>query len=202
MHANKSIIVCITILIIDLLLLYSIVLKCSFSNNNSVKTEDEFYDISLIEKSEPHNNKNNNEIQTTADAQQSNIAKNEIIFEWKIEIPKIELVANIAEGTNREILDVFVGHFESTKRRHGNIVLAAHNRGYPVNYFSRIKDLEINDEIYYTYNEFKQCYKLVSKEIIKDTDFTRLENTDEDTITLITCVENEPSYRRCIVGKK
>ncbi|MCR5186358.1 MAG: class D sortase [Clostridia bacterium] len=195
MHANKSIIVCMILLIIIVFLLYSMIYS---SNDNSIKTEDEFYNISNIEESKT----NINEIQTNADARSNYVAENEIIFEWKIEIPKIELVANIAEGTNKEVLDYYVGHFESTKRRHGNIVLAAHNRGYPVNYFSRIKDLEIGDKIYYTYNEFKQCYKLVSKEIIKDTDFTKLEDTNEDTITLITCVENEPSFRRCIVGKK
>ena len=157
MHANKSIIVCVIILIIDLLL-YSIIFKYSFSNNNSVKTEDEFYNIPFIEES---NINKINEIQTIANASTDYLVGNEIIFEWKIEIPQIELVANIAEGTNKKILDAFVGHFEGTKRRHGNVVLAAHNRGYPVNYFSRIKDLQINDDIYYTYNEFKQCYKLV-----------------------------------------
>ena len=78
--------------------------------------------------------------------QENSFDKDETIFEWKIEIPKIGLVANIAEGTSKEILDVFVGHFDSTKRRHGNVVLAAHNRGYPVNYFSKIKDLEIKNE--------------------------------------------------------
>ena len=37
--------------------------------------------------------------------------------EWKIEIPKINLVANISEGTSKELLDEFVGHFENTRKR-------------------------------------------------------------------------------------
>ena len=196
MHVNKPIIICIFVILTLSILLFVYTNR----NDSGVKTKDEFYNISFVEKSN-----NNNEIQTNIESevmQKNSFDKDETIFEWKIEIPKIGLVANIAEGTSKEILDVFVGHFDSTKRRHGNVVLAAHNRGYPVNYFSKIKDLEINDEIYYTYNEFKQCYKLVSKEIIKDTDFTKLTNTDNDTITLITCVENRPSLRRCIVGKK
>ena len=196
MHVNKPIIICIFVILTLSILLFVYTNR----NDSGVKTKDEFYNISFVEKSN-----NNNEIQTNIESevmQENSFDKDETIFEWKIEIPKIGLVANIAEGTSKEILDVFVGHFDSTKRRHGNVVLAAHNRGYPVNYFSKIKDLEINDEIYYTYNEFKQCYKLVSKEIIKDTDFTKLTNTDNDTITLITCVENRPSLRRCIVGKK
>ena len=35
-----------------------------------------------------------------------------------------------------------------------------------------------------------------------DTDWTKLEETKENTITLITCVENEPEYRRCVIGKE
>lgn len=34
---------------------------------------------------------------------------------WSIEIPKINLKAQIAEGTNKEIMDEYVGHFEETK---------------------------------------------------------------------------------------
>ena len=34
--------------------------------------------------------------------------------------------------------------------------------------------------------------------IIKDTDWSRLENTEENILTLITCVENKPEQRRCI----
>ena len=38
--------------------------------------------------------------------------------------------------------------------------------------------------------------------IIENTDWTYLEDTEENTITLITCVENEPKYRRCIQGEE
>ena len=34
--------------------------------------------------------------------------------------------------------------------------------------------------------------------IIKDTDWSYLQETKENKLTLITCVENEPKYRRCI----
>lgn len=34
--------------------------------------------------------------------------------------------------------------------------------------------------------------------VIEETNWSYLENTVENKITLITCVENEPSYRRCI----
>lgn len=62
--------------------------------------------------------------------------------DWKIEIPKINLVANIAEGTEENTLNKYVGHFEETVKTLGNIGLAAHNRGYKVNYFEKIKELK------------------------------------------------------------
>lgn len=121
-----------------------------------------------------------------------------ISLKWQLEIPKIDLVADIAEGTSSEILNKYIGHFEETSKEEGNIALAAHNRGYPVNYFKDLKELEIGDEIYYTYNGSPNLYEVNNKKIIKDTEVEVLENTDEDILTLITCVENEPELRRCI----
>ena len=119
---------------------------------------------------------------------------------WKIEIPKISLEASIAEGTSKEIMNKYIGHFEETATKDGNIGLAAHNRGYEVNYFSQIKYLKEGDEIIYKYYDFEKIYTVVENKIIKDTDWKDLEETEENRITLITCVENEPEYRRCIQG--
>ncbi|MBR3832602.1 MAG: class D sortase [Mycoplasmataceae bacterium] len=121
-------------------------------------------------------------------------------LEWKIMIPKINLEAKIVEGTTDEILNEFVGHFEETSKNVGNIGLAAHNRGYKVNYFSDLKFLEIGDEILYVYNNTEYKYVIESKNIIKDTDWNWLENTKDNRITLITCVENEPKQRLCVQG--
>ena len=74
---------------------------------------------------------------------------------WYLEIPKINLEAEISEGTDSENLNRYIAHFEETVRENGNIGLAAHNRGYKVNYFSKIKELEKEDKIYYTYNRKK-----------------------------------------------
>ena len=117
---------------------------------------------------------------------------------WKLMIPKISLEAEISEGTRKEVMDRFVGHFEETTKTSGNVGLAAHNRGYPVNYFANIKQLKEGDELIYKYYEFEKTYLVVENKIIKDTDWEPLEGTKENKITLITCVENEPEYRRCI----
>lgn len=117
---------------------------------------------------------------------------------WYLEIPSIQLKANIEEGTSKEIMNQFVGHFEESKKWIGNVCLAAHNRGYENNYFAEIKQLKEGDEIIYHYEENTRKYVVEKNFIIQDTDLFYLENTQENRITLITCVENEPNYRRCV----
>ena len=122
----------------------------------------------------------------------------QIPYEWGIYIPKINLNAQISEGTTKEVMDKYVGHFIDTGVIKGNICLGAHNRGYLVNYFENIKSLNNNDLIYYKKENKTYCFKVEIVTVIRDTDWTYLEETEDNRITLITCVENEPDYRRCI----
>ena len=69
---------------------------------------------------------------------------------------------------------------------------------YKVNYFKDLKSVKIGNEIIYKYQEYKNKYIVDKIEIIKDTDWSYLDKTDENKITLITCVENEPKLRRCV----
>ena len=166
------------------------------------KTQSQFFDNSL-EKIIPDNIeielKTPNYNIVMSEQQQNSInAQNS----WQIEIPKINLVAPIAEGTSVDIMNEYVGHFEETSRDKGNIGLAAHNRGYKVNYFKDLKLLEKGDLIIYTYNGQVSKYSIVEIGVIKDTDWSKLENSNQDKITLITCLENEPEYRRYIQAIK
>ena len=78
--------------------------------------------------------------------------------------------------------------------------MAAHNRGYEVNYFANIKNLKLEDEIIYKYKDYKKVYKVQTMEVIKDTDWSYIKNTKDNVITLITCVENQPELRRVVQG--
>lgn len=121
---------------------------------------------------------------------------------WRIFISKINLDAPILEGTDKEILRRGVGHFENTSKWDGNVVLAAHNRGYKYNFFQEIKRLELGDIIEYQTEQGSKKYEVAWKCKIKETDFSRLENTKENKLTLITCLENMPEYRMCIQAKQ
>ena len=139
---------------------------------------------------------NSNQIQNTQEEKEENTKE----LDWYLEIPAIELKAEICEGTTKEVMDKFIGHFEETSKDKGNVGLAAHNRGYENNYFAKLKELKEGDKVIYQYQNTKREYIITKHAIIKDTDWTNLEDTKENTITLITCVENEPEYRRCIQG--
>ena len=115
----------------------------------------------------------------------NNLETKEEKNKWKIIIPEISLEAEISEGTSKEIMDKFVGHFEETTKISGNVGLAAHNRGYAVNYFANIKQLKENDKIIYQYNGEQKTYSVIENKIIKDTDWSLLENTKDNRITLI-----------------
>lgn len=117
---------------------------------------------------------------------------------WYLEIPCIQLKATINEGTTKEVMDNFIGHFEDTSVFDGNIGLAAHNRGYKNNYFENLKKLKEGDLVLYYYRQKYREYVVNKQCIIGDTDWSYLQQTDDNRLTLITCVENEPSYRRCI----
>ena len=117
---------------------------------------------------------------------------------WRIQIPKISLDAHIKEGTTSNVLLTAVGHFEETTTWNGNVCLAAHNRGYLCNFFQKIKNLKIGDEIIYCTKEGKRVYKVQTNKIILETDWSYIEQTKDNRITLITCEENRSEYRRCI----
>lgn len=154
----------------------------------NIKNESKVQNIDTVNETE-------NKLEET-DEKEENIQ--EIEYNWGIYIPKINLIAQISEGTTKEVMDKYVGHFVDTAVVKGNVCLGAHNRGYPVNYFENIKSLEKEDLIYYKKDNIVRKYKVEIVTVIKDTDWTYLENTDDNRVTLITCVENEPDYRRCV----
>ena len=173
-----------------------------FFNQIFFKNQNKFFENSL-EKIVPDNIeielKTPNSTVAISEQYQNNIDTQKI---WQIEIPKINLVAPIAEGTSTNIMNEYVGHFEETPKNKGNIGLAAHNRGYKINYFRDLKLLQKGDLIIYTYNGEISKYSVNELGIIKDTDWSKLESSSQDKLTLITCLEDEPEYRRYIQAVK
>lgn len=131
---------------------------------------------------------------------QTNLAVNEII--WNLVIPKINVNAQIKEGTTQDILNNYVGHFTATPKIEGNIGLIGNNSGGVNNYFKNLEQLQENDVILYQCGEIQKEYKVVANIIIQDTDWSYLQNSEEDKITLITGAKTTENERRCVQAIK
>lgn len=175
----------INILSLFLTIVIFLVIYFFYNHKSILKTSD------LVNQIEIFNKETNNK-------EDKNTQEKIELGDWYIEIPTINLKAPIAEGTDSKTLNLKVGHFIDTAIEAGNIGLAAHNRGYDNNYFKNLKKIKKEDKIIYSHGEFKKEYFVNIIEIIDNSNWNYLKESEENKITLITCVENEPNYRRCI----
>ena len=120
----------------------------------------------------------------------------ELIGTLKIE--KINLTGTVKEGSTNEILRDYIGHIEETAKYDGNVGLAAHNRGNQYSYFARINELEPGDEIIYSTQYGERKYIVNLKKEILETDWSQLEGTQDNRLTLITCIKNKVNQRLCV----
>ena len=114
-------------------------------------------------------------------------------------IPDILLEnAPIRESVELSTLNETIGHFPSTSIYEGNVGLASHNSGERGDFFKNLKKIKVGSEIYYQTDYGTKRYVVETKEIIDETDWSYLEETEDNRITLITCVAGKPEKRLCV----
>lgn len=118
-----------------------------------------------------------------------------------LKIPEIGLTVKVYQGTDSKTLSKGAGHFASTSIWDGNVAIAGHNRGVN-NHFGKIHRLEIGDKITFTTRLGTRTYEVYSVAKIAVDDTSVLGDSMSNTITLITCVMNQPSYRWCVQAKE
>ena len=116
-----------------------------------------------------------------------------------LKVPKLGLNVKVYEGENN--LEKGVGHFTDTAVFTGNVAVAGHNRGVN-SYFGEIHNLKTGDEITYTTKLGTKKYAVTSVRKINAVDFSFLQETSDNRLTLITCVKNEPNFRWCVQAKE
>ena len=101
------------------------------------------------------------------------------------------------EGETTASMKKGLGHFSDTSVWDGNVAVCGHNRGatYAI---GDIKDLEIGDAITYTTSEGKRTYSVETVIKISSSDWSYLQPTTDNRLTLITCVANDSSSRWCV----
>ena len=139
----------------------------------------------------------NQELADIEPLQQTEINYDDII--GMLTIPDILLEnAPIREGLEEDTLLKAIGHFPSTNIYGGNVGLASHNSGSEGDFFRNLNKIKKGSEIYYQTNFGTRRYIVETIVEIHETDFSYLEETSDNRITLITCVRNKPHLRLCI----
>lgn len=196
-NLNIVTLLCITIIFIFLYLIYNNIFKsitkASYQKLNVIYSKTIPIQTSNKIISNLKQTKNNENLLT-----QRQVTKINKTNPWRIQIPKLSINIHIEEGTTDKVLLKAVGHFGETSKWNGNVGLAGHNRGYKCNFFEKIKNLKIGDEIIYSTKQGKRVYKVQSNKVILETDWSYLQETKDNRITLITCEENRGEYRRCV----
>ena len=122
----------------------------------------------------------------------------------RIECEKIGLNAPIKETVDLDVLATAVGHFEDTAIFNGNVCLAGHNSGTnkdgeDIGFFRRLNELKEGDEVIYHHAFGEYIYKVSEIKEIEETDFSVLEPSTTDKLTLITCVKGQKKLRLCVI---
>ena len=186
-HKTKFLMFILSILIIIL----GIIIAFILNNKNSIYTSG-----TIIEDK---NTTFVNEIQMNFVSDENNETYEKII--GTLNIPSIGLKdVPIKDGVDMDTLNLYLGHFTNSNYLNGNVAICGHNRGYTKNYFSNLKNIKEKDLIYYNTKYGTQTYEVSEIKQIKETEVGVTNPSKENKITLITCVENKPELRLCVVG--
>ncbi len=112
-----------------------------------------------------------------------------------IKIEKIGFEGIVYEGTDLETLKKGVGHFENSPYFDGNICLAAHNYK---KFWAELHNLQSGDIVTYTTFLGTRRYMVNNVTNISESDWSLLENTNENFLTLITCIKGKKEQRLCV----
>lgn len=114
-----------------------------------------------------------------------------------LKIPSLNINMKVWEGETRASMAKGLGHYSSTSGWDGNIGICGHNRGAKYN-IGRIRNLEIGDNITYSTVYGTRTYAVILVKTISDSDWSYLQATADNRITITTCLADRPSKRVCV----
>lgn len=116
-----------------------------------------------------------------------------------LKIPSLGIDMKVWEGETNESMKKGVAHYSSTTGWDGNVGLCGHNRGAKY-VIGSIKDLKAGDTITYTTVYGTRTYEVSYVGTISNTDWSRLQATPDNRITITTCLADQPSKRVVVQG--
>jgi LPXTG-site transpeptidase (sortase) family protein len=118
-------------------------------------------------------------------------------------IPKLRLSVNVYESPdNLEAMEKGVAHFPSTSAFDSNVGLSAHNQNFDGSdgYFKDLHTLEQGDIVMYKTALGERSYEVSSITTIAASDWSPLYHTDDNRLTMITCITGQQDKRLCVVA--
>lgn len=114
-----------------------------------------------------------------------------------VTIPSLNISMKVWEGETSASMAKGLGHYASTSGWNGNVGVCGHNRGsrYVI---GSIKNLKAGDVITYTTVYGTRTYRVSFVGTISNTDWSYLQATADNRITLTTCLANHPESRVCV----
>lgn len=106
-----------------------------------------------------------------------------------MEIPSIGLSQGIVEGITDDILQYYLGKFETSVNpgEKGNFAVAGHRVSDYSEAFVNLYKADVGDEILVKANKKEYVYEITDSFIVSPDNIEILNNTEEATITLVTC---------------
>lgn len=103
----------------------------------------------------------------------------------RIDIPRVNLSAMVAEGASSRVLGVSVGHVPGTAlpSQVGNVVLVAHRDSF----FRRLGELKPGDVISLAVPGNQYSYRVTFTDIVEPKETWVLRPATGETLTLVTC---------------
>lgn len=118
-----------------------------------------------------------------------------------VSIPSLGISYLLYEGETTESMAKGLGHFSSTSGWDGNVGICGHNRGAEY-VIGKIRDMKAGDAITYQTIYGTRHYSVETVAIISETDWSYLQPTADNRITLITCIAGQPGYRVCVQARE
>lgn len=114
-----------------------------------------------------------------------------------LKIPSLNINMKVWEGETSSSMAKGLGHYSSTSGWDGNVGVCGHNRGAKYTIGS-IKTMKAGDTITYTTIYGTRTYEVVLVKTISSSDWSYLQATTDNRITITTCLANQPSKRVCV----
>lgn len=114
-----------------------------------------------------------------------------------VSIPRLGISVKVWRGETTASMAKGLGHYSSSSGWAGNVCVCGHNRGARYN-IGAIKDLKPGDIITYTTIYGTRTYQVTMVKTIANNDWSYLQGTVDNRITLTTCLANQPAKRICV----